>query len=147
MRSTTAYGHPDAGKTPVRRWLADGLLPRMPESLMSRIRCSLMVATPRKVQRDGNRSHGLRYLALTMTAHVSEVVTLRYDHPETGRGGPAAHHARVDVARLLAQLNMTAAAAPSSQPGGPRRRPDPRAGAGRGPTAERATPGRRGACP
>ena len=37
------------------------------------------VATPRKVHRDGIGCHGLRYLALTLTAYVGEEVTVRYD--------------------------------------------------------------------
>src|SRR5664279_6434113 len=39
----------------------------------------LTVATPRKVQRDGIRCHGLRYISLTLAAFVGEAVTVRYD--------------------------------------------------------------------
>src|SRR5664279_2174872 len=39
----------------------------------------LTVATPRKVQRDGIRCHGLRYISLTLAAFVGETVTVRYD--------------------------------------------------------------------
>jgi putative transposase len=34
---------------------------------------------PTKVHRDGIHCHGLRYLALTLTAYVGEEVTVRYD--------------------------------------------------------------------
>ena len=71
--------HPETRETPLRRWLADGWLPRMPESLDELNLLLLTVATPRKVHRDGIRAHGLRYLALTLTAYVGEEVTVRYD--------------------------------------------------------------------
>ena len=71
--------HPETGETPVRRWLAGGWLPRMPESLDELNLLLLTVATPRKVHRDGIRCHGLRYLAVTLAAYVGEEVTVRYD--------------------------------------------------------------------
>jgi len=39
----------------------------------------LIVAIPRKVQRDGIRCHGLRYFSLTLAAFVGETVTIRFD--------------------------------------------------------------------
>jgi hypothetical protein len=38
-----------------------------------------VIATARTVYRDGIRCHGLRYLALTLTAYVGEEVNVRYD--------------------------------------------------------------------
>jgi len=71
--------HPETGQTPLQRWLGVGWLPRMPESLEQLNLLLLTVATPRKVHRDGIHCHGLRYLALTLTAYVGEEVTVRYD--------------------------------------------------------------------
>src|ERR1700712_1637698 len=71
--------HPETGQTPLRRWLGTGWLPPMPESLDELNLLLLTVATPRKVHRDGIHCHGLRYLALTLTAYVGEEVTARYD--------------------------------------------------------------------
>ena len=51
----------------------------MPETLEELNLLLLTVATPRKVHRDGIHCHGLRYLALTLTAYVGEEVTVRYD--------------------------------------------------------------------
>jgi putative transposase len=44
----------------------------------------LTVATRRKVHRDGIHCHGPRYLALTLTAHVAEEVTVRYEPRDLG---------------------------------------------------------------
>ena len=71
--------HPETGQNPLKRWLGTGWLSRMPESLDELNLLLLTVATPRKVHRDGIRCHGLRYLALTLTAYVGEEVTVRYD--------------------------------------------------------------------
>jgi len=71
--------HPETGQTPARRWVAGGWLPRMPESEEALDVLLLTVATPRKVHRDGIRCHGLRYLSVTLAAHVGERVTIRYD--------------------------------------------------------------------
>ena len=77
--------HPETGEPPVRRWLAGGWLPRMPESLDELNLLLLTVATPRKVHRDGIRCHGLRYLAVTVAAFVGEEVTIRYRPAGFGR--------------------------------------------------------------
>ena len=71
--------HTETGQAPVRRWLAGGWLPRMPETLEALDLLLLTVATPRKVHRDGIRCHGLRYVSLTLAAYVGEEVTIRYD--------------------------------------------------------------------
>jgi putative transposase len=71
--------HPETGQTPLQRWLGTGWLPRMPETVEELNLLLLTLATPRKVHRDGIHCHGLRYLALTLTAYVGEEVTVRYD--------------------------------------------------------------------
>jgi putative transposase len=71
--------HPETGEPPVKRWLAGGWLPRMPDTLEALDLLLLTVATPRKVHRDGIRCHGLRYVSLTLAAYVGEEVTIRYD--------------------------------------------------------------------
>lgn len=71
--------HPETGQTPAARWQAGEWLPRMPDSLERLDLLLLTVATPRKVQRDGIRCHGLRYFSLTLAAFVGETVTIRND--------------------------------------------------------------------
>ena len=71
--------HPETGQAPVKRWLAGGWLPRMPDTLEALDLLLLTLATPRKVHRDGIRCHGLRYSRLTLAAYVGEEVTIRYD--------------------------------------------------------------------
>jgi putative transposase len=51
----------------------------MPESLEQLDLLLLTVARPRKVQRDGIRFQGLRYLDPLLAAYVGETVTIRYD--------------------------------------------------------------------
>ncbi|GGM16159.1 hypothetical protein GCM10011594_40240 [Nakamurella endophytica] len=71
--------HSQTHQAPVRRWLADGWLPRMPASLEQLDLLLLTVAKPRIVHRDGVHVHGLRYVDLTLAAFVGEQVTVRYD--------------------------------------------------------------------
>lgn len=71
--------HRETGREPQRAWLADGWLPRMPESLEELDLLLVMVAKPRTVQRDGIHFQGLRYLDPVLAAYVGEPVTIRYD--------------------------------------------------------------------
>src|SRR6185295_9476071 len=56
-----------------------GFLPQFPESLEQLDLLLLTVAKPRRVQQDGIRFQGFRYLDLTLAAYVGEDVTIRYD--------------------------------------------------------------------
>jgi putative transposase len=71
--------HSETGVPPHRAWLADGWLPRMPDSLEDLDLLLVMVAKPRVVQRDGIHFQGLRYLDPTLAAYVGEPVVIRYD--------------------------------------------------------------------
>jgi len=71
--------HSETGQTPHARWTAGGWLPRLPESLEQLDLLLLTVATSRRVQQDGIRFRGLRYLDLTLAGYVGEDVTIRYD--------------------------------------------------------------------
>jgi putative transposase len=71
--------HSQIGKAPVTAWLADGWLPRMPDSLEELDLLLVMVAKPRMVRRDGIRFQGLRYIDTTLAPFVGEWVTIRYD--------------------------------------------------------------------
>jgi putative transposase len=86
---TTVYHqrpHSETGQPPQRAWIADGWLPRSPDTLEDLDLLLIMVATPRVVHRDGIRFQGLRYLAPTLAAYVGEPVTIRYDPPRPRRG-------------------------------------------------------------
>ncbi len=79
---TTIYhqrNHSEIGDSPQQSWVADGWLPRMPDSLEHLDLLLVTVATPRVVHRDGIHFQGLRYLHTTLAAYVRESVTIRYD--------------------------------------------------------------------
>jgi putative transposase len=71
--------HSQTGIPPQRAWLADGWLPRTPESLEALDLLLVMVATPRTVHRDGIRFQGLRYHSPILAPYVGKPVTIRYD--------------------------------------------------------------------
>ena len=54
--------HSETGQAPQQAWLADGWLPRTPDSLEQLDLLLVQVAKPRVVHRDGIRFQGLRYL-------------------------------------------------------------------------------------
>ena len=71
--------HSETGQPPHARWTAGGWLPRLAESLEQLDLLLLTVAKTRRVQQDGIRFRGLRYLDLTLGGYVGEDVTIRYD--------------------------------------------------------------------
>ncbi len=71
--------HQEIGATPRDAWVADGWLPRMPDSLEQLDGLLLTVAKHRTVQRDGIHFQGQRYLAPTLAPFVGHTVTIRYD--------------------------------------------------------------------
>jgi len=71
--------HSATGESPQQRWNAGGFLPQMPESLEQLDLLLLTVPRARRVQRDGIRFSGLRYIDLTLSAYVGEEVVVRYD--------------------------------------------------------------------
>lgn len=71
--------HRETGIAPLKAWLGQGWLPRMPESLEELDLLLVMVAKSRMVRRDGVHFQGLRYIDPTLAAYVGEPVTIRYD--------------------------------------------------------------------
>jgi putative transposase len=71
--------HGETGQAPQARWEAGSFLPRLPESLEQLDLLLLTVARPRRVQQDGIRFQGFRYLDLLLAAYVGEDVVVRYD--------------------------------------------------------------------
>jgi putative transposase len=71
--------HSETKTTPLARWEASGFLPQLPASLEQLDLLLLTVAKPRRVQQDGIRFQGFRYLDLTLAAYIGETVTIRYD--------------------------------------------------------------------
>jgi putative transposase len=71
--------HSETGQPPHARWTAGGWLPRLPESLAQLDLLLLTVAKSRRVQQDGIRFRGLRYLDLTLAGYVGEDVTICHD--------------------------------------------------------------------
>ncbi len=76
--------HSETGIPPQQAGLADGWLPRTPDSLEALDLLLVMVAKPRVIHRDGIHFQGLRYLDPTMAAYVREPVTIRYDPRDLG---------------------------------------------------------------
>ena len=71
--------HRELGVSPRDAWVADGWLPRMPDSLEQLDGLLLTVPKTRVVQRDGIHFQGQRYLAPTLAPFVGHTVTIRYD--------------------------------------------------------------------
>jgi putative transposase len=71
--------HSATGVAPQARWEAGGFLPRMAESLEKLDLLLLTVPKTRRVQQDGIRFMGMRYIDPTLAAYVGEDVLLRYD--------------------------------------------------------------------
>jgi putative transposase len=76
--------HGEIRSTPQVAWLADGWLPRMPESLEALDLLLIRVAKARSVHRDGIHFQGIRYMDPTLAAYVGEQVTIRYDPRDLG---------------------------------------------------------------
>lgn len=64
---------------PQERWEDRGFLPHMPDSLEQLDLLLLTVAKTRRVQQDGIRFQGHRYIDPTLAAYVKEDVLIRYD--------------------------------------------------------------------
>lgn len=71
--------HDETKCKPQERWEAGGFLPRMPKSLEQLDLLLLTVAKTRRVQQDGIRFQGYRYLDQTLAGYVKEDVVIRYD--------------------------------------------------------------------
>ena len=71
--------HQALGISPRDAWVADGWIPRMPDTLNELDGLLLTVPTHRTVQRDGIHFQGQRYLAPTLAPFVGHAVTIRYD--------------------------------------------------------------------
>lgn len=76
--------HGETGKTPHQAWIAEGWLPRTPDTLEELDMLLVQVAKPRTVHRDGIRFQGSRYLDPTLAAYVGEAVTIRFDPRDIG---------------------------------------------------------------
>lgn len=71
--------HEETKCQPAERWEAGGFVPRMPKSLEQLDLLLLTVAKTRRVQQDGIRFQGYRYLDPTLAGYVKEDVVIRYD--------------------------------------------------------------------
>ena len=71
--------HSTIGMPPIDRWIGEGFLPQMPESLEKLDLLLLTVIRPRKVHRDGIHFQNFIYIEPTLAAYVGESVTIRYD--------------------------------------------------------------------
>ena len=66
-------------EVPRSAWIADGWLPRLPDSLQALDGLLLTVARSRTVRRDGIHFQGMRYVAPTLAGFVGRPVVIRYD--------------------------------------------------------------------
>jgi putative transposase len=71
--------HSELRTSPRDAWVADGWLPRMPETLEELDGLLLTVPKNRVVQRDGIHFQGQRYLSPTLAPFVGRTITIRYD--------------------------------------------------------------------
>ena len=79
VRTYNERPHRELGASPRDAWVAEGWLPRMPDSLEQLDGLLLTVPKNRVVQRDGIHFQGQRYLAPTLAPFVGHTVTIRYD--------------------------------------------------------------------
>ncbi len=79
LREYHARPHGETKVPPQERWQHGGFVPRMAESLEQLDLLLLTVAKARKIQSDGVRFLGMRYIDPTLAAYVGESVVLRYD--------------------------------------------------------------------
>lgn len=70
--------HSTTGIPPIDRW-NNGFLPQLPESPEVLDLLLLTIHKTRKVQRDGIRFQGMRYIAPSLAGFVGEQITIRYD--------------------------------------------------------------------
>jgi putative transposase len=71
--------HVETKYKPAERWEAGGFVPRTPKSLEQLDLLLLTVAKTRRVQQDGIRFQGYRYIDPTLASYVKEEVVIRYD--------------------------------------------------------------------
>ncbi len=71
--------HVETKCKPSERWEAGGFLPRTPKSLEQLDLLLLTVAKTRRVQQDGIRFQGYRYIDTTLASYIKEEVVIRYD--------------------------------------------------------------------
>ena len=71
--------HSETKCQPQDRWGSGGFLPRMPDSAEQLDLLLLTVAKTRRVQQDGIRFQGHRYIEATLASYVKEDVLIRYD--------------------------------------------------------------------
>ncbi|MGH2495652.1 MAG: Mu transposase C-terminal domain-containing protein [Ktedonobacteraceae bacterium] len=71
--------HVETKCKPAERWEAGGFVPRTPKSLEQLDLLLLTVAKTRRVQQDGIRFQGYRYIDPTLAGYVKEEVLIRYD--------------------------------------------------------------------
>ncbi len=71
--------HGSTGELPTKRWAAGGFLPNLPETIQALDFLLLRVSKLRKVQRDGIRFQGKRYVEPTLVAFIGEWIELLYD--------------------------------------------------------------------
>ena len=76
--------HSETKCIPNARWEAGGFLPRMPESQEQLDLLLLTVAKTRRVQQDGIRFQGHRYIEALLADYVKEEVLIRYDPADMG---------------------------------------------------------------
>ena len=79
LREYHVRPHGETKMPPQERWQQGGFVPRMADSLEQLDLLLLTVAKARKIQADGVRFQGMRYIDPTLAAYVGESVVLRYD--------------------------------------------------------------------
>ncbi len=76
--------HAETGAAPAARWSDGGWIPRLPAHPDDLDLLLLNPAAGRRVQRDGVRFNGTRYVSPVLAAFVGENVTVRYDPRDAG---------------------------------------------------------------
>ncbi|GGG08822.1 MULTISPECIES: Mu transposase C-terminal domain-containing protein [Cysteiniphilum] len=71
--------HSETGYSPIARWQNNGFIPRVADSLDMLDLLLFTEVKPRKVQRDGIKFEGLRYINIALAEYIGESVMIRYN--------------------------------------------------------------------
>jgi putative transposase len=93
--------HEETNMMPQARWEANGFIPLLPESRDQLDLLLLTVARTRRVQQDGIRFHGYRYMDVNLAGYIGEDVVIRYDPRDMAE--IQVYHQNVFICRAICQ--------------------------------------------
>ena len=71
--------HSEINEAPLQKWASNCFLPQLPDSIEDLDLLLMTVDKTRRVQRDGVRFQGFRYVSTVLAGFVGETITVRFD--------------------------------------------------------------------